>query len=107
MDRSSQITLIKQTYSQNDIGEYVASETATTIFCSLKSVNQTEWFDGARKGMSPEYQVIINRNEYDGQTICSLNGIRYSIYRTYATKGENLELYLEKQVGTERIITSA
>lgn len=101
MDRSEVITLIKETKTQDSLLQWVSSETTRDVFCKITSISSSEWYDGFRNGLSPEYRAIINRNEYEGETIAKLNGVRYSIYRTFIGKGENLELYLEKQVGTE------
>ena len=37
--------------------------------------------------------------DYNGETIAELNGVRYSVYRTYLGKNETIELYLERKAG--------
>lgn len=73
---------------------------ATEVFCDVKSITQTEWFEAGRNGIQhPEFVFIINRNEYSGQRVVLYNGQLYGIYRTYAGKNENLELYVEAKGG--------
>lgn len=99
MDRSNQVTLIKKTYTQDVIGQQIATEVLTTVFCKVTSVSRDEFFTASNQGLKPQFQITINRYEYDGQNEVELDGIRYGVYRTYIGKGENLYLYIESKKG--------
>lgn len=100
MDRSDVIYLISETKTQNAFGGWTSTEKKSEVFCDVKSVTRTEWFEAGRSGIAhPEYVFIMNRNEYDGEKIVEYDGKRYGVYRTYAAKNENLELYVEAKGG--------
>ena len=100
MDRSNVIYLISEVQTQNDFGGWVSSETKTEVFCDVRSITQTEWFEAGRNGIEhPEYIFIMNRNEYSGEKEVEFNGQRYGIFRTYAAKNEDIELHAEAKGG--------
>ena len=100
MDRSDVINLIQETQTQNSFGGWETVETKQEVFCDVRSITQTEWFEAGRTGIAhPEFIFIINRNEYSGEKIVEYNGKRYGVYRTYEAKNENLELYVEAKGG--------
>ena len=126
MDRSDVINLIEEKLEQNDFGGFEAVEfveplvefklgidegnsvpfserlpwKSTEVFCDVRSITRTEWFEAGRNGIQhPEFVFIINRNEYNGERIVEYNGQRYGVYRTYEAKNENLELYCEAKGG--------
>lgn len=100
MDRSNVVTLIKETYSSDSIGQMIATEVLRDVFCNVASVTQSEWFQGGQNGLRPEYRVTVFAPDYEGEKIVELNGVRYGVYRTYLRQDENLELYLERKTGS-------
>lgn len=99
MDRSEVLTLISKTFTADAIGQMVPTETEVQVYCQLNSVTQQEWYEAGRAGLKAEYRATVNREEYGGQEMCKLNNVRYGIYRTYVTKGDKIELYLERKAG--------
>ena len=100
MDRSDVIKLIKTNPYQSPSYVWTSAETSTEVFCDVRSITQTEWFEAGRNGIvHPAFLFIINRNEYDNEEIVEYNGQRYGVYRTYAAKNEDLELYCEAKGG--------
>ena len=99
MDRSDVLTLIKESYMPDDIGQQVPTETSRDVFCSISSVSASEWFDAGRIGLKPEYRATMFAYDYEGELIAELNGVRYSVYRTYLGKNETIELYMERKGG--------
>lgn len=100
MDRSDIITLISVTTSRDEYGVMRKSETSTQVYCSVNSVTQTEFFEGGRNGLNPEYRFTMFKPDYNGQTIVDYNGNRYSVYRTYYGRNDTIELYVERKGGT-------
>ena len=99
MDRSRVLTLIKEEYMPDKLGQLVPLETCRDVFCGLASVSAQEWFEAGRNGINPEYRVTMFAHDYDGERIAELDGVRYGIYRTYLGRNETLELYLERKAG--------
>lgn len=98
MDRYVQVNLIGKTYVKDSIGQMVDTETTTTVFGRRESVTRAEWSAAGQNGLKAACRVIVNTLEYSGQDACTINNVRYGIYRVYENNGET-ELYLEKQVG--------
>lgn len=101
MDRSNEIKLIKQIYRQDDILQWVATEEERIVFCDVRSITQTEWFEAGRNGIQPAFIFTINRYEYDNERIVEFEGKRYSVYRTYIGRNEQLELHCEEKGGVQ------
>lgn len=100
MDRSHILTLIDKTFSPDAIGQPIPVESERKVYCDVSSVSQSEFFEAGRAGLKPAFQVTMFAYDYHGETECSLNGIRYTIYRSYRRKDDDIELYLEKRVGS-------
>ena len=99
MDRSNIINLISCTYTADDLGQQIATETSRQVFCDVKSVSQAEWFEGGRNGLKPEYKITMFLYDYNGEKVAEFDGVRYSIYRTFKAQNEVIELYLEAKAG--------
>lgn len=100
MDRSSVIYLIAQTRTQDDYGVWREEETRRKVFCDVSSVTASEFFDGGRNGLNPEYRFIVFFADYRGERIVEYKQKRYAVYRTYHARTDALELYCERQGGT-------
>lgn len=99
MDRSEVIKLISVSYTTDALGQRIPTESATTRYCQLSSVSQAEWFEAGRNGLKAEYRAVMDANEYGGEEIAEINGVRYGVYRTYRTRSDTIELYLERKAG--------
>ena len=99
MDKSRVLTLISITYTKDAIGQQVPEEKKRDVFCNVSSVSLSEWSDAGRAGLNPEYRATMFAPDYDGEEIAELDGIRYGIYRTYLSRNEEIELYLERKAG--------
>lgn len=99
MDRSEVIKLITVSYSVDEIGQRIPVERESTHYCQLSSVSQSEWFEAGRNGLKAEYRAVMPCEEYNGEEVAELNGVRYGVYRTYRTRSDTIELYLERKAG--------
>lgn len=99
MDRSNVLTLVSVTYTTDALKQQVPQETTRDVFCNVSSVSAQEFFDAGQAGLKPEWRVTMFEPDYNGETITELNGVRYSVYRTYLGKNETIELYLERKAG--------
>lgn len=101
MDRSDVIKLISETYTQDEIGQYISQETERTVFCDVRSVSRSEWFNAGRDGLQPELMFVMFAPDYQGEKIVEYKGSRYGIYRTYVGRNEQIELYAEAKGGLD------
>ena len=100
MDRSDVITLVKKVNVQNTDYTFSVTEVETEVYCDVRSITQTEWFEAGRSGIEhPAFVFIMNRNEYSGEEIVKYNGQYYGVYRTYKGRNEDLELHCEAKGG--------
>lgn len=95
--------LISKTISTDDVGFPIATETEYETFCSVESVTRAEFFNAGKAGMTPEYKITVNAVEYDGQPEVEYEGKRYTIYRTFRTDEDFMELYAEYRSGVTDI----
>lgn len=101
VDKSNQIILEALKYKTDALNQFIPDGvTQKTIFCAVKSVTRTEWTAAAQLGMKAAYCVTVWADEYDGETVAILDGMRYGVYRTYQPNPEEIELYLQQKVGT-------
>ena len=100
MDRSSIVTLISETRTQDDYGVWRTTETETDVFCQVRSVSRAEFFDGGRNGLNPECAITMFAGDYNGERTVKYNGSRYAVYRTYHARTDIIELYVQREGGT-------
>lgn len=101
MDRSTVIGLVSLTHTQDDIGQYTATETNREVLAEMRSVSQSEWFEAGRNGLKPSICFVMFRDDYNGEKIITHYGKRYGIYRTYVNESEQIELYCEEKGGLD------
>lgn len=100
MDRSNVIKLISSTKSQDAYGVWKEILSERTVYCNVQSVTQSEFFEGGRNGLNPEYQITMFFGDYNGESMVEYEGKTYSVYRTYKRRNDTLELYVERKGGT-------
>lgn len=100
MDRSIVISLIAETVVESDLHVPQAiQQTERDVFADVTSVTGSEWFEGGRNGIVPEYRMIVFKYDYQGEQLLRYNGTVYQIYRTYERRTDELELYCAKRKG--------
>lgn len=70
------------------------------VLCQVRSVNKSEFFDAGRNGLNPEFRFLVFAGDYKGEAACEYHGDTFAIYRTYRTPADYMELYVERQGGT-------
>lgn len=100
MDRSDIVTLYAETVTRDKYGINHKSTTTREVFCKVDSVTRTEFFDAGRSGLNPEYRITMFYGDYNGEYVVGYKGRLYSVYRTYLAKTDIIELYVERQGGT-------
>ena len=124
MDRSEVIKLIQETTAQDANGvfqntgqsvfrdergyiireenntEITFSQNYREVFCQVDSVTQSEFFEGGRNGLNPEYRFTMFYADYQGERTVEYKQKMYGIYRTYQPRTDIIELYAERKGGT-------
>ena len=100
MDRSTVITLITDTLTQDDNGVWQATETTRDVYAQVDSVTRAEFFEGGRNGLNPEYKFTMFFGDYEGEQTVMYDGKAYGVYRTYHGRNDTVELYAERKGGT-------
>ena len=100
MDRSNVIKLISATQTQDANGVWRETLSSRQVFCDVRSINRAEFFEAGRSGLNPEFVFVVFFGDYEGETMLEFEGETYSIYRTYLTRSDSLELYAERKGGT-------
>jgi hypothetical protein len=100
MDRSTPIALVNVEYERDANGVRQKRESLRDVCANVQSVTASEFFEGGRNGLKPEYRFTMFRYDYLGEPIVEYNGKRYSVYRTYIARNDTIELYCEQKGGT-------
>lgn len=100
MDRSTPIELLSATKTQNELGVWEETYTPLLVFAQVDSVSRAEFFDGGRNGLNPEFRMTLFFGDYQGERLLRYNGQTYAVYRTYHGRTDELELYVERQGGS-------
>lgn len=100
MDKSEELILETPEYREGSLSQLVRDGvTKRMVFCRVQNVKRSEWAAAAHNGKRAAYCVTVWADEYQGEEIAILNGVRYGIYRTYSPNGDEMELYLEQKAG--------
>lgn len=100
LDRSDVVTLISESVSYDSYGIPTKTTTSRKVFCQVDSVTRSEFFEGGRNGLNPEYRVRMFYADYQGELLVGYKGLTYSIYRVYKGRSDIIELYIERKGGT-------
>ena len=93
-----ELTLIQQTYTEDEICNQIPTEIKTIIYCGLKSIGRTEFYNAVANGLKPELIFSINKFEYSGEQLIEFEEKRYKVIRTYSENFEEIELTCEKVI---------
>lgn len=87
-------------------GNEILTETERQVFCQVRSVGRSEFYQAAQNNLHPEYIFVIsNYRDYLGEkeliyTDWTGQTKRYSITRTYRS-GDSVELTASEKIGVE------
>ncbi len=99
MDRSDVINLIGFTQTQDDYGQWIETPTSKQVYCQVESVGQREFFEAGRNGLNPQFKFTLFGGDYNNESVVEYKGNQYAVYRTYLTKTDKMELYVERKGG--------
>ena len=93
------IKLVSETYSKDENGVDIMTPSEKEVFARVMSISGKEFFNAGNANIKPEFKFIVNADEYGGEKIVNYSGQKYSVYRTYRTLENSLELYVEIKEG--------
>lgn len=70
------------------------------VFAQVDSVTRTEFFEGGRNGLNPELMFTMFFADYNNEKTVLYNGEPFSVYRVYHGRTDTIELYVEREGGT-------
>lgn len=86
------ITLLKIERTVDGVGDTVESKSERTVFCQVKSIGQSEFYQAAAQGFKPELKfVIADYLDYSDEQEVIFRDKCYKVLRTYRT-GTELEI---------------
>lgn len=100
MTRECIVTLEVPTYGRDALNQLVKTGTEQIpVYCQIESVSQSEWSAAGINGLKAEYKVTVWADEYRNAVSAILDEVRYSIYRTFQSSEDMIELYLTRKAG--------
>lgn len=99
MDKSRIAHLITEAHEEDAYGVLQTETARRKVFVSVQSVSQSEWFEGGRNGLNPELKFTMFSFDYKGESMIEYNGVVYTVYRTYLTNRDEIELYVQRKQG--------
>lgn len=93
------IKLISSMFQNDEYGVGRKTEEVREVFADVKTVTQTEWFNGGRNGLNPAYKMVLYAFEYNDEQTIEYSGKRYNVYRTFQPNPDKIELYCQKEAG--------
>lgn len=106
MDRSTTVTLVSYTRTQDNDGIWRDTvKTTRDVFAQVDSVTRAEFFSGGQNGLRPDLKFAMFYADYEGESELIYEGKTYSIYRSFYGRGDVVELYTERKVGVDPPVT--
>ena len=96
MLRADVIDLITEAASEHGVHDAV-TETARTVYCTVRSVTRSEFYNALNAGVQPEYVFVLALAEdYQGERIVRYHGQKFRVIRTYMTEDDGIEITCER-----------
>ena len=95
------LTLIRQSFSVDDYGDPVITETSREVFGVQMSIGQKEFYQAHAVGLQPEIKFkLADYLDYENETLVEHEGQRYRVLRTYRA-GQELEITCYREVNPD------
>jgi len=96
MMRADVIDLITESASAHGVHDAV-TETARTVYCTVRSVTRSEFYNALNAGVQPEVVFVLALAEdYQGERVVRWKGQKYRVIRTYQTADDGIEITCER-----------
>ena len=85
----------------NEVLTLISGDTSRTVFCSLRSIGQKEFYAAQAVDVYPEMKfVLADYLDYGNELLVEYDGRRYRVLRTYRT-GQEIELVVVRASAEE------
>lgn len=99
MEQIIDFYLLKTTAQRDELRQLVPVQTRRKVLGSKSSVSGSEFTNVGILGIRAEMRLTVCSADYDGETDVEVDGVQYSVYRTYEPNAFQTELYLQQRVG--------
>ena len=94
------LELITPVYENDELNQRIKTgEKVDSVWVEEISVTRSEFYNAGNSGHKAQLAFTTASANYSGQSECRFCKKAYSIYRTYKSDNETIELYLEEKVG--------
>lgn len=94
------LVLIRQDMTADSYGVMRPTKVHRQVYCKVGSITRSEFYNAGRSGLNPDFMFTIFAADYNGESVCEYRGKTYSIYRTYLNNSDYIELYVQREGGT-------
>lgn len=92
--------LIQRSFTFDEIGNQIATETKNPIPIEVKSITRDEFYRAGEQKLNPEMMVTTAAINYQGEELIEIDSVIYAIYRKFRdANSDDIELYLRKEAG--------
>lgn len=102
------IKLVTSSYTKDAFGNQIPSRTTRQVFCKVRSVGRSEFYQAAQTGLHPEYVFVLsNYRDYLGETEVLYTDWtntekNFVVTRTYRIPdSDELEITVEERIGRD------
>lgn len=93
------LILISNTDKTDDIGNQIIDEGKREIYCNVKSISRSEFYNASTAGLKPSLIFLIHSFEYNNEEKVEFNGCAYNVIKTYMVNKDEIELTCEEMIG--------
>lgn len=85
--------LIKQTFTINEVGDSIATETSRTVFVEFQSIGLKRKIDALATGLNVEFKLLLKDiAEYEDEKVIEYKNKRYNIKNVFIRDDQAVEL---------------
>ena len=101
------IKLLSFTFETDSYGNQIETVTERQVFCRVRSISRSEFYQAAQTDLHPEYVFTIsNYRDYEGeQELVYRDWMgqehRFNILRTYRSESDELEIIAGEKIGAQ------
>lgn len=94
-----EFTLLSETPTKDAFGQTKSTPTPRSAYGRQESIQSAEFFQASQAGLRPTFRIVMPAMDYHGETVIKIGSQEYTVYRTYYTGRDRVELYLGERVG--------
>lgn len=99
MQQITEFYLLKPASARDKLRQLVPEPARRKVLGIRSSVSGSEFTNVGILGIRAEMRLTVCSADYDGETDVEVDGVQYSVYRTYEPNAFQTELYLQQRVG--------